>query len=362
MPIVEYMEKYGFEQVVVCVDRDVGLKAFIAIHDTTLGPALGGCRIWRHPSEEEALKDVMRLARAMTYKNAAAGLGLGGGKALLWADPRTEKSEALLRSFARFVHSLGGRYITTEDVGATEEDMARIRQETPYVVGLPTSLGGSGDPSRATGWGIYHGMKASLQEALGTDSLKGVRVALQGFGKVASHLAEHLLREEAILIATDINRDALQRAASRGIGVLENPDAIYNIPCEVFSPCALGGALNPKTIPRLQCRVVAGGANNQLLTPEDGEALRQRGILYAPDFIINAGGVINISFEIGRPYREEAAFQQVAKIRDTLNQVFALAKARGVSTARAAELLAEERLAAVRKVKSLYMRDQHPVR
>lgn len=354
MDIIAYMEQGGYEQVVACVDKATGLRAFIAIHDTTLGPALGGCRIWRYASEETALTDVLRLSRAMTYKNAAAGLHLGGGKAVIWAGPRREKSEALLRAFGRFVDTLGGRYITTEDVGATSEDMVAIRGETRHVVGLPVAMGGSGDPSKATGWGIYRGMKACVREALGTDSLKDVGVALQGFGKVASYLAPYLMQEKARVTVADLSKEALARAAGMGFTVLEDPEAIYDVPCQVFAPCAMGGVLNKSTIPRLRCKVVAGSANNQLLTPEDGEELQRRGILYAPDFILNAGGVINLSYEIGMAYREEAALERVALIGDTVARVIATAKERGISTARAAEELAEERLRGAGKPKGMY--------
>ena len=359
MDVVEYMEAGDYEQLVVCTDREVGLRAFIAIHDTTLGTALGGCRIWPHPSEKAAVTDVLRLARAMTYKNAAAGLHLGGGKALIWADSRRDKSEAMLRAFGRFVDTVGGRYITTEDVGTSTEDMVTIRQETSHVVGLPTTLGGSGDPSKATGFGVYQGIKACSKEALGTDSLKDVTIALQGFGKVASHLAGHLKKEKARVVVTDINEEALKRAAGYGFTVVEDPEAIYDVPCDIFAPCALGGTLNKDTIPRLQCRVVAGAANNQLLTEEDGEALHQRDILYAPDYVINAGGVINLSFEIGVPYREEDAMERVARIHDSAAQVIEVSKSQGVSTNMAAARIAEERIQSVRRVKGMHRgRDQ----
>ena len=348
MEIIEQLERGDYEQLLLCVDRGAGLRAFIAIHDTTLGPALGGCRVWSHPTEEAALTDVLRLARAMTYKNAAAGLDLGGGKALIWTDPQHEKSEAALRSFGRYVESLGGRYITTEDVGTTTEDMVAVRQETSHVTGLPVTLGGSGDPSKATGWGVYQGMKACAQEAFGTDSLADMSIAIQGYGKVASYLAAHLKAEKARLTVADVNPKALGRAAEQGFTVLENPEAIYDVPCQIFSPCAMGGSLNSATVPRLQCRVVAGSANNQLLTLEDGEALHRRGILYAPDYVINAGGVINISFEIGTAYREEAAMERVTQLRSAMARVITISKEQGVATAQAADRLAEERLATVR--------------
>lgn len=353
LKITEIMTELDYEEFVVCIDRGSGLKAFIAIHDTTLGPSLGGCRIWLHKTEEEAISDVLRLSRAMTYKSAAAGLHLGGGKALIWADPRTQKTEAMLRAFGRFVESLGGRYITTEDVGSSQEDMVVIRHMTSHVTGLPRAMGGSGDPSEATGLGIYRGMRACVKEAFMTDSLRGMTVALQGFGKVASYLGSHLKQAGAHIVATDVSKDALKRAAAMGCEVLEDPEAIYDVPCQVFSPCALGGTLNSGTIPRLKCRVVAGSANNQLLAGEDGEELSRRGILYAPDYVINSGGVINLSYEIGRPYSEEAARAHVERIYDAVDKVIQTAKRAGISTARAADRVAEERIAAVRKMKPM---------
>jgi leucine dehydrogenase len=345
------MAQLDYEQLLVCVDREVGLKAFIAIHDTTLGPALGGCRIWPHKTEEDAINDVLRLSRAMTYKNSAAGLHLGGGKALLWADPRAQKTEAMLRAYARFVDMMGGRYVTTEDVGTASEDMIVVRQVTRHVTGLPRAMGGSGDPSEATGLGIYRGMRAAIKEAFMTDSARGMTVAVQGFGKVASYLASHLKQAGAHLVVTDINKDALKRAAAMGCEIVEDPDAIYDVACQVFAPCALGGTLNKDTIPRLKAKVVSGSANNQLATDADGDLLHQRGIVYAPDYVINAGGVINLSYEIGRPYSEEAARAHVEKLYDAVERVIAISKRDGVSTAKAADRLAEERIAAVRKIK-----------
>ncbi|MBI4282420.1 MAG: Glu/Leu/Phe/Val dehydrogenase [Chloroflexi bacterium] len=354
MNITHYMETHGHEQLSVYTDPGVGLRAFIAIHDTTLGPALGGVRIWPHKTEDEALMDVLRLARGMTYKAAAAGLHVGGGKALIMASAQ-DKTEAMMRAFGRFVDSLGGRYITTEDVGATTQDMEWIAQETTHVTGLPVNQGGSGDPSEMTGYGVYQGMKACALDVWGTDSLEGRRIAIQGFGKVASYLVGHLLEEGARLIVTDINQPALDRARGQGLEVLDDPAAIYNVECDIFSPCALGGVLNDDTIPRLRCKVVAGAANNQLLEDRHAETLQRRGILYAPDYIINAGGVINISLEMGQPYDEEAALEKTARIYDTVERVIYLARTEGITTARAADRLAEERIAAMRRVRGIYL-------
>ena len=347
------MEKHGHEQLVACSEPSVGLRAFIAIHDTTLGPAVGGVRIWPHDTEEEAMMDVLRLSQAITYKSAAAGLPLGGGKALIMADPRKDKSEALLRAFARYVDTLGGRYITTTDMGSTTRDLEHISLETRYVTGLPISSGGSGDTSLLTGLGIYMGMKACSKAMWGSDSLSGRTVAMQGFGKVAYYTAKHLLEEGANLVATDIDQGAVDRARELGARIVD-PDEIYDVPCDIFSPCALGGVLNSRTIPRLKCRVVAGGANNQLLTQGDGVALNQRGILYAPDYIINAGGIINISCEIGATYREDRAREMTGRIYETMERVLNIASKEEIATAQAADSLAEERINSVKMLRGVY--------
>ena len=281
MDILRRMSTEGHEQVAMFSDPGSGLKAIIAVHDTTLGPACGGTRMWPYESETEALTDALRLSQAMTYKSAAAGLHLGGGKGVIIGDPHSDKSEALMRAYGRFVDTLGGRYLTTTDVGTTGRDLEYVRQETRHVTGLPLSLGGSGDTSIMTGLGLYMGMKACAEEVWGNEGLRGKTVAVQGFGKVASHLCEHLLDEDARLVVTDVHDGALDRARDMGLEVT-SPDSIIGVDCDIFAPCALGGVLNPQTIPQLRCRVVAGGANNQLLTEADGEELHRRGILYAP--------------------------------------------------------------------------------
>ena len=343
MNVIETMQTGDYEQLLVAVDNATGLRGFICIHDTTLGPSLGGVRIWPHATEEDAVNDVLRLARAMTYKSAAAGLDFGGGKGLIWADPNTGVSEGAIRAFARHVDSLGGRYITTEDVGVKPEYLVAMSKETRYVVGLPAEFGGSGNTSHITGFGIYHGMLAAVRETLGAGDLKGATVAVQGFGKVASSLVEHLSDAGAHVVVTDVNPAALERASALNCRVLSDPDAIYDAECDVFAPCALGGVLNEGTIRRLRCKVVAGAANNQLLTPEDGRKLWHRGIVYVPDFIINAGGVINLSVEVGG-YDEAVARERVARIADTVADVLAASHTRGIPPHEAAERLAEERL------------------
>ena len=347
MEATEFMLANGHEQLAVWTDARAGLRAFVAIHDRTLGPALGGVRIWPHATEELAVMDVLRLSRAMTYKSAAAGLDFGGGKGLIIADPRTDKTEAMFRSYGRLVDSLGGRYITTEDVGANAENMGWIAQETAHVVGLPVERGGSGNPATMTGYGVRQAMRACAEAAWGSDSLAGKRVAIQGFGNAATSLARYLIDDGAEIIAADVDGEARKRAAELGATVVD-VDAIYDAECDVFAPCALGGVLSEATLPRLRCAVVCGAANNQLATPEDALRLQERGILYAPDFIANAGGVINVSSEVGGAYDEDAARAKTAALYDTMRRVLARAGAEGVTTAEAADRIAEERIAAAR--------------
>ena len=353
MEILEQMGAEGHEQVVMVSDAGSGLKAIIAIHDTTLGPSCGGTRIWPYKSEQEALWDALRLSRAMTYKAAAADLPLGGGKGVIIADSHTEKTEALVRAYGRFVDTLGGRYLTTTDVGSTGRDLEYIKQETDYVVGLPISSGGSGDTSIMTGLGVYMGMKSCAKEAWGKESLTGKTVAMQGFGKVATYTAHHLMKEDAKLVVTDVFDDALDRARDLGLPVLK-PDDIYGVDCDIFAPCALGGVLNPETIPQLKCKVVAGGANNQLLSDADGEVLHRLGIVYGPDYILNSGGIINAEAEIGRAYNSDRAREKTERIYEIMDRVIAISKAEEITTAKAADRFAEDRLKLVRGIRKIY--------
>ena len=353
MEILEQMGAEGHEQLVVVSDAGSGLKAIIAIHDTTLGPACGGTRIWPYKSEQEAIWDALRLSRAMTYKSAAADLPLGGGKGVIIADSHNGKTEALLRAYGRFVDTLGGRYLTTTDVGSTGRDMEYIKQETDYVVGLPTTAGGSCDTSVMTGLGVYMGMKACAKEAWGSESLTGKTVAMQGFGKVAIHTAHHLMKEDARLVVTDVYDDALDRARDLGLAVVE-PDDIYHVDCDIFAPCALGGVINPATIPQLKCRLVAGGANNQLLSDADGEELHRLGIIYGPDYILNSGGIINAEAEIGREYNPDRAREKTERIYEIMEKVIAISKREEIPTAKAADRLAENRLNSVRSIRQVY--------
>jgi leucine dehydrogenase len=347
MGMLKHMEEYGHEQVLAFSDSSVGLKGFIAVHDTTLGPGVGGVRIWPYKTEEDALTDVLRLSRAMTYKSAAAGLSLGGGKAVIILDPEKGKTDEMLEAFGRFVHSLGGLYITTTDIGSVGHDLECIGRETPYVAGLPIEKGGSGDTSIMTGLGVYLGMKACANKAWGSDSLTGVRVVMQGFGKVASHTALRLLDEGAIVAAADIGEGARARAAEMGVETLD-PETVYDAPCDIFSPNALGGTINETTIPRIKAKIIAGGANNQLMTPADGLTLHKKGVIYAPDYLINAGGIINVATEIDGPYTVERAEERTKRIYDRMSEVLALSMEEDIPTYVATNRLAEERLNEVR--------------
>ncbi|HLR70404.1 MAG TPA: Glu/Leu/Phe/Val dehydrogenase [Pseudogracilibacillus sp.] len=359
MEIMSYMEEYDYEQLVFCQDKNSGLKAIIAIHDTTLGPALGGTRMWTYNSESEAIEDALRLARGMTYKNAAAGLNLGGGKAVIIGDPKKDKNPEMFRAFGRYIQSLDARYITAEDVGTTVEDMDLIHMETDYVTGTSGS-GSSGDPSPVTAYGIYKGMKAAAKEAFGDDSLEGKTVAVQGVGHVAYTLCEHLYKEGAKLIVTDINKDAVNRAVEAFNAEAVDPDDIYSVDCDIYSPCALGATINDETLAVLRAKVIAGSANNQLKTAKHGEILHERGIVYAPDYVINSGGVINVADELNG-YDQERALKKVDQIYDILLNVFEISKKENIPTAIAADRMAEERINSMKKSRGQFLLNEHHV-
>ena len=343
----ELIEKHGdHEEVVYCHDRDSGLKAIIAVHNTTLGPALGGTRMWPYKTEEDALVDVLRLSRGMTYKASAAGLNLGGGKAVIIGDPKKDKSEALFRTFGAYVNSLNGKYITAEDVGTSVHDMAYIFMETPYVTGISVSFGGSGDPSPFTAHGVLMGIKASVKAKLKTDSLKDVRVAVQGLGSVGSHLVEYLVREGAVVSIADIDREKVQRAVDKFNLATLDPAKVVTTECDVFAPCAMGAVINDQTIENLKCQIVAGGANNQLAEHRHGDELLRRGILYAPDYVINAGGLMNVFVEL-EGYSRERAFEKTMQVYDNLMQVFDISRDENIATHRAADRLAEKRIRSI---------------
>jgi leucine dehydrogenase len=340
MPLFDHHEFDGHEEVAFCHDAASGLKAIIAIHNTNLGAALGGCRMWPYANEDEALTDVLRLSKGMTYKSALAGLAFGGGKAVILGNPKRDKSEALFRAMGRFVGSLGGRYITAEDVGIKVADVETMGEETDFVAGVPQK--GSGDPGPATAYGVFTGLKAAVRHKLGRDDLSGVTVAIQGLGSVGYRLAEHLAGEGAVLVVSDIDAKAVERAVGELGAQAVAPAAIYESQAEVFAPCALGGVINDETLPRLKAKIVAGSANNQLAEPRHGKALMETGILYAPDYAINAGGIINISHE-GPDYDQAKAFAHVARIGETLEEIFRLAEVNRVTTDAAADEIAERR-------------------
>jgi len=352
MPVFSHAENYNHEQVVFCRKDEVGLKAIIAIHDTTLGPALGGCRFYDYASEADALRDVLRLSRGMTYKAACAGLNLGGGKAVIIGNPRQAKSEGLLRAFGQFVDSLGGRYITAEDSGTSVADMDLIRQESSHVCGVSKFAGGSGDPSPVTAWGVFHGVRAAVDEVYGSPDLAGRRVAVQGVGNVGMHLVRYLHEVGAQTVITDVDSDRLKQCSEEYGSEVVSLDAIYDADVDVFAPCAMGAILNTNTIPRLKAKVVAGGANNQLddLTVH-GQMLQDRGILYAPDYVINAGGLINVYAELKHMPREKA-LRDAESIFHTLKRIFSLAKERGITEAQASNLVAEERIRTISTLSS----------
>lgn len=341
MRIFDYLEEHDYEQLIFCHDSKTGLKAIICIHDTTLGPALGGCRIWNYASEQEAIEDVVRLARGMTYKNAAAGLDLGGGKAVIIGDPAKIKNKELFHSFGNYVNSLGGRYITAEDMNATTEDIAYINEVTDYVVGLADK---SGNPAPVTAFGVYQGILAAAKNVYGTTDLSGKVIAVQGLGEVGQVLCKHLSEAGAQLYITDINSAKVTQVANQFNAIAVEPDQIYQTDCDIFVPCAMGAILNKDTVPQLKCKIVAGSANNQLANSAIGELLMEKNILYIPDYVINSGGVINV-YEEMRGYNRENALANAAKIYDSVSQIIAIAREKNIATSRAADMLAEERIA-----------------
>lgn len=352
MNIFDNMEKYDYEQLVFCQDRKTGLKAIIGIHDTTLGPALGGTRIWNYESEEAAIMDVLRLSRGMTYKNSAAGLNLGGGKTVIIGDPQEIKSEEFFRVFGRFIEGLNGRYITAEDMNTTTEDMEYISMETDHVVGLK---GKSGNPSPVTAFGTFRGILAGAREAFGTEDLKGKVVAVQGVGAVGYTLCKHLYEAGARLIVTDVKKSNIEKAVKDFNAEWVEPDEIYSVDCDIFVPCAMGAVVNDFTMSKFNCKLIAGCANNVLAEERHGEMLEEKGIVYVPDFVINAGGVINVYEEI-IGYNKERALAKAANVYDKVSEVFKISKEEHIPTYKAAERLAEKRIEAIRNVKSVYLK------
>lgn len=339
--ILVQLTKMGHEQVLFCNDAKTGLKAIIAVHNTVLGPALGGTRMWKYDNEADALHDVLRLSRGMTYKNSISGLDLGGGKAVIIGDARTMKSEALFRRFGQFVNGLAGKYITAEDVGISPDDMVHVSKETNHVVGLP---GKSGDPSPVTAYGVYMGMKACAKMQFGTDSLNGKTVAVQGVGHVGQYLVKHLAAEGAKIFITDIHEETLKKVAETYGASVVAPQEIYDVPMDIYAPCALGATVNDDTLARLSCSIISGAANNQLADEQKhGLSVMEKGILYAPDYAINAGGVINCFSEVSG-LSLEWSHQKAGEIYQTIYQILERSKNEGIPTYQIANRMAEERI------------------
>ena len=345
------LEEHEHEQVSLVYEPSSGYRGIIAIHDTTLGPALGGTRFWHYTTDREALIDCLRLARGMTYKAAVAGLNLGGGKSVIIGDNKIRNREPIFRAHGRHVKALGGRYITAEDVGTSVGDMEFIKAETDHVTGL---IGKSGDPSPVTAFGVYRGMKACARHRWGDDSVAGKTIAIQGCGNVGYYLADYLYHDGATLIVTDIDPEKVNRVVSAFRAVAVAPEAIYGARADIFAPCALGGIVNDQTLPRFKVEIIAGGANNQLAEERHGDVLEERGITYAPDYVINAGGLVNVNAEL-QGWTMERARNKAGEIYSTILTVFDIAKEEGIPSYRAADRLAERRIAAIAKVRQNFV-------
>jgi leucine dehydrogenase len=351
MELFKLIGEHDHEQVVFCHEPSCGYKGIIAIHDTTLGPALGGTRFWNYASDEEALVDALRLSRGMTYKAAVAGLNLGGGKSVILGDPKVTRREMIFRAHGRFVESLGGRYITAEDVGTSVSDMDYVNMETEHVTGLP---GTSGDPSPVTAYGVYRGIKAAAHAKYGSDDLTGKTVAVQGLGHVGYYLCRHLSNDGARLVVTDIDQERVRRVVDEFGAEAVRPDAIYGVDADIYAPSALGATINDETLPELKVQIVAGAANNVLKEERHGDELHRRGILYAPDYVINAGGLINVYGEL-KGWSSEQAMRKAGEIYATLVQLFDLAREEGIPTYRAADRIAEQRIEAVKQIDGIWV-------
>ena len=340
------------EQVVFCQDKGTGLKAIIGIHNTTLGPALGGTRMWNYASESEALNDVLRLSRGMTYKSAVTGLDLGGGKAVIIGDAKTQKNPELMRKFGEFVDSLSGKYITAEDIGMETADMDTVREVTPYVTGVSESLGGSGNPSPITAYGVFIGMKAAAKYQFGNENLSGKKVLVQGIGHVGSELVKHIREEGGTVYITDINRERLEQVRDQYGAIIFEEKNIYAADVDIYAPCAMGATVNDETILQLKAKVIAGAANNQLANEAiHGKLLQQKGIAYAPDFLINAGGIINVYAEIAG-YGKKEIYRKTENIYNTTLEIFRTAETNNITTNDAALKIAQDRID-VRKMENI---------
>lgn len=347
------------EEIICCHDKAIGLKCIIAIHNTQLGPALGGCRMWHYESPELAIEDALRLSKGMTYKAAIAGLNLGGGKAVIIANPKTDKSEALFRCFGTFIESLNGRYITAEDVGTDVNDMEYIFMETSNVVGVARTHGGSGDPSPWTAKGVLEGIRACVEVKLGRDNLKGLSVAVQGVGNVGRELVDLFLMNGMKVFVCDIDRSRCEELAERPNVSVVSTEEIYETDADIFCPAALGAVLNEKTIPRLKCKIVAGSANNQLANDAAGDELFKRKILYAPDYAINAGGLMNVSIEF-EGYDEMRANRMTRNIYYIMKTILHLSNKEGLAEYRCADRVAEKRIAEISRLRGRYLGHSKP--
>ncbi len=351
-PVFGQLSFDNHEQIVFCNDKDTGLKAIIGIHNTVLGPALGGTRMWQYNNEWEALNDVLRLSRGMTFKAAITGLNLGGGKAVIIGNAKTQKTPELMRKFGEFVNSLSGKYITAEDVGMTTEDMDTVREVTPYVTGISQSKGGAGNPSPVTAYGTFMGMKAAAKYKFGTDILEGKHVCVQGIGNVGEALVEHLTNEGALVTISDINEDRLKEVSDKYNASIYRGNDIYSEEMDIYAPCALGATINDETIYKLKAQVIAGAANNQLAEEhKHGTILRERNIVYAPDFLINAGGIINVYAELENYDRKEI-MRKTENIYNTTLEIFDYADKNNITTQAAAFNIANERIEARKKANS----------
>lgn len=357
--IFEEMENNEVEQMVFNYDKVTGLKSIVAINDTTIGPALGGCRMWDYETEDEAIMDAIRLSEGMTYKCSVAGTNFGGGKTVIIGDPKKDKSETLFRAFGRFIQMLNGRFYTGTDVGTTGEDFVHASQESDYLVGLPEEYGGSGDTAIPTGYGVYMGMKAAAKAAFGDDSLKGLTVAIQGAGKVGTIATGHLLEEDVNVIVCDVVEENLKALTDKYPEVkVVDADTIYEQECDIFAPCALGAIINDETIPKFKCKIIAGSSNNQLAESRHGKVLHDEGIIYAPDFVINSGGLLQVADELEMSENNhERVMAKTANIYNILLNIFEISKENDIPTYEAANKLAEDRIETIGQIKRKYVRD-----
>ncbi|WP_305070157.1 Glu/Leu/Phe/Val family dehydrogenase [Flavobacterium galactosidilyticum] len=344
-PVFGQMSFDDHEQIVFCNDKDTGLKAIIGIHNSVMGPALGGTRMFNYANEWEALNDVLRLSRGMTFKAAITGLNIGGGKAVIIGDAKTQKTPELMRKFGEFVHSLSGRYITAEDVGMETSDMDIVRDVTPYVTGISEARGGSGNPSPVTAYGVYMGMKAAAKQQFGSDVLSGKKVLVQGIGHVGETLVDYLTKEGAIVTIADINEEKLNEVSAKYHAEIYRGEDLYTADVDIYAPCAMGATLNDNTVHKIKAKVIAGAANNQLADENvHGAILQERGILYAPDFLINAGGIINVYAELAH-YDKAEIMRKTENIYNTTLEIFDFAIANKITTHKAALTIAQNRIA-----------------